>query len=575
LRSVADPVVLQDADDLDEVVAPALEEVEAAAPVLLQLRRERALCRLHDQDGAAHDLDQLERLHDQPAAPQRAQHLELVAQPLGALRVTGDLEHLVAAVALGEQHDGGATGPEPALDRPGASDPLPDDRLDRVGLLGPRQQLFGDVEVLEELLDRDQPDAGVDLRRRADHHVEVAQRAVLRGGQAELALLPQRRSQGVEVRCRRLPGQDKERHGAQREQVGGTSVDGVAARAGQLGREVQARGPRDEAVDVRQRGAGDPARRGGAEPSRACMPVPDAQPGAAPGAGHHDAARGQRPMGEPLPMGEPKGLRQLADQADAVEQVQLVAAVGQPQVQRLSLRVMVEQQSRAAIVVHVLERCVDPGVAQVAQQLELAPSSPAQGRLLIGWAGALRQIDTDAHLAVDVRVPGEVVLPVVAVRKDLLQLVRADPTHRGRLADPSLAHRLSDPARQRRVHARAMARVDPGEELDDARQRGSRARSRGRVTPIYRSAPKLVELAVQPWIGQEHGRLNVEPSATGSAERRLVQEQGFEYLRLPVGQRQRVVHGPTVLATGLRPRPRIPGQRAPVVLDLDEMDPGG
>jgi hypothetical protein len=193
---VAHAQLLQATDDLQQLLAEALGQVQGQPALLLQVAGQGGLPRaLHVHGGAAGHAEGFD-VRDDVGVAQSRQGLALQPQPLVVRRVAGHLEHgLLVAVALAhQQHVGGGALAEPLDHLEAALQVVAPLGLRRVhgGLrLGGRQLLLHLVQVIQELVRGLDAAAHVRLGAEANQLLQGLPHAVQGVGDAQAAPGPQ------------------------------------------------------------------------------------------------------------------------------------------------------------------------------------------------------------------------------------------------------------------------------------------------------------------------------------------------------------------------------------------------
>jgi hypothetical protein len=171
---------------------------------------------------------------------------------------------------------------------------------------------------------------------------------------------------------------------------------------------------------------------------------------------------------ETLPVRVSNGLGQIPHELNASEQVQLASVVGQPVVQPLGSRVVLENQRRSARRPQQVDRSGDPGMLYALKKSELPLRCADQRGPLLLRVRPARQVDAHPPLRrPHVLVNGDEVLPPLAFVQQTPEFVLADGSVGRRLPDPRLIHRFSDGLRQGPVHLPAVPRIHTREQAHD------------------------------------------------------------------------------------------------------------
>lgn len=163
------------------------------------------------------------------------------------------------------------------------------------------------------------------------------------------------------------------------------------------------------------------------------------------GVAHQDAPRRQTAVDHLLLVGEADHLGGLPQQIEPHVWPQPIAPLGQEVVQAEAVRVVLEDDGGADLVLGVAQRPQHAGVLQRLGQLEVAAGGPADHLPVVGGRLVLHEVEADAAFAADaLDVAG---LPVLAARPLLeqpLQQVVADPPLASPVRDAGLLDGLAD-----------------------------------------------------------------------------------------------------------------------------------
>ena len=425
--------LLQPVDCLEQVLAEALEELEVQPALLAQALGQGLLAGLVHQDAdPALIVAHLVQGNDELVTAQTAQHRGLGLEAGVVVGLQGHLEHLLLALVVHQQGQGGGTLAEALLDHQAVDQAVAGFGLERVadqGLGGLRggDLVFELLELVQEVGHRVEPAGDLGVGAELDQELERLGGTVEHGGDLQALALAQLLHQLVEGLRGRLAGEQVVGERAEGEDIG--LFPGLAALRQRLGGHVDGAGLLDEARHVAGHGvaeAGDAAAEGLAGGGLPVEHLDLRRLGL--GVDHQDVLGAQGAMVEPLVVGIAHGLGNPPDEVQPAAGAEPLAALAQIVVQALGLRGVVVDQGRTALVLGVALRTQDAGVADAVEDGVLALGGLDDGGPHLRACAGLDHVDAHPGLVLlDGDVGGGPVLVGGPLEQQGIEPVVADP----------------------------------------------------------------------------------------------------------------------------------------------------
>ena len=371
----------------------------------------------------------------------------------------------------------------------------------------------------------------------------------------------------------RAPGEQQVGEGTEGERVEGDAVGALGGE--QLGSQVHLLGISEPPYHLGSDGvvARHPRQPRG-QLARTGVPVADQQTQrlVALRRANRDAARRERPMGDPLGVRVLHGLAELAHQLDAIVERYRPEVIRRPQIKAFLALGVLEDHRRTALALHQLVGVQDPGVTDTADEPVLLIGLLAQAILLLPRGGSAGEVDAGSSARVEGRAASGEILPTGALVDRITELPIAHLAAAVGGQQPGLTDGLGDRPRHRSIDgvaplAEARRVLD---RLDDPRKLIGPVLTR--AAPGHAGLADAVEAHVELGRGEEHQRREEREPLV--AQGLLTLQQGAQPLGLGVGQDERMVVG-LLAAAGEADPPALvvarehPGER----LDLHEEEP--
>ena len=419
---------------------------------------ERGVSRPRHEQAHAVAEPQLVVLLDDELMPQGTQHLRLRLEAAVALGIQRHLEHLLPSISLDEERQRRGPLAEPPPDDQPMLDLVPRTRIERVR---PRTFLrTGDLllevfEIVEELADRFEARRHFRVRRVLHEKLQVLAGAVQDGGELQ-ALFPPEPLRHLQQAGR--GGSAREEvigDGAEREDV--ELLPGGGSLGHRLRRHVHPGLVLDQRVEPRGSRSGRSNRAAVGRLTRPGLPVEDLDARQRrPRIEHEDALRRERTVDQVFPVRIADRLRDLPQEVDARVDVETRPRLGEPVIEALGARAVLEHQRGTEDVPRCLGRN-DAVVAHVQQDLVLPSGSALQGCSVVVCSAVGNAVDSDSRfLSLDRDVLRRPILVARTLEQQLLEPIVSNPPRTLRRANTRLLHCAAERLGHRTVGARAV-----------------------------------------------------------------------------------------------------------------------